>query len=158
MDGGFVERFDDLYAVAYRAGFAVLGRRADAEDCAQEALARALVRWDRVADYAVAWVARVATNLALDRTRRLARQRPDPAAATTPMTQQRCGVTTSYRAAERCPGASARPSCCGSSSISPSTTRRGRWAARCGTVKSAAARGLARLRVALGPTWALEER
>ena len=29
-------------------GYAVLGRRADAEDCAQEAMARALARWDRV--------------------------------------------------------------------------------------------------------------
>lgn len=42
MDGGFVERFDELFAVGYRAGYAVLGRRAEAEDCAQEALARAL--------------------------------------------------------------------------------------------------------------------
>ena len=73
MDGGFVERFDELFAVGYRAGYAVLGGRAEAEDCAQEALARALVRWDRVREYAPAWVARVATNVALDRARKLAR-------------------------------------------------------------------------------------
>ena len=95
MDGGFVERFDELYAVGYRAGFAVLGRRADAEDCAQEALARALVRWDRVAEYAVAWVARVATNLALDRARRLARRPPVAASTVLPTTRRRCAATTS---------------------------------------------------------------
>ena len=66
MDGGFVDRFEELYAVGYRAGYAVLGRRAEAEDCAQEAMARALARWDRVEDHAAAWVARVSTNLALD--------------------------------------------------------------------------------------------
>ena len=71
----FVDRFDELFAVGYRAGYAVLGRRAEAEDCAQEAMARALARWSRVEDHAAAWVARVATNLALDRVRRLERQR-----------------------------------------------------------------------------------
>ena len=94
MDVGFVDRFDELYAVGYRAGYAVLGRRADAEDCAQEAMARALARWDRVHEYAPAWVARVATNLALDRVRRLNR-RPRSRRRTSSTTRWRSAATTS---------------------------------------------------------------
>ncbi len=66
---GFEEVFDELASVAYRVGYRLLGDRAAAEDIAQEALARALVRWRRVEDHAVPWVIRVSTNLALDRLR-----------------------------------------------------------------------------------------
>ena len=83
VDVAFVDRFEELHRVAYRAAFAVLGRRADAEDCAQEALARALVRWRTVQGYAPAWVARVATNQAIDRARRLGRTSPSSAGAST---------------------------------------------------------------------------
>ena len=69
VDDDFAGRFDELYGVAYRAAYGILGNRAEAEDCSQEALARALVRWRRMHDYAPAWVARVSVNLALDRTR-----------------------------------------------------------------------------------------
>jgi len=62
----FEEEFDHLYRLAYRVSFRLLGDRAAAEDAAQEALARAYVRWRRVEGYAAAWVSRVATNLALD--------------------------------------------------------------------------------------------
>lgn len=61
----FDARFGDLASVAYRVAFRVLGSRPDAEDVAQEALARAFARWERVEDHAEAWVARVATNLAI---------------------------------------------------------------------------------------------
>jgi RNA polymerase sigma factor (sigma-70 family) len=53
----------------------------DAEDIAAEALARAFTRWDRLApaEWRVAWVIRVATNLSHDRARRLGRsQRLQP--------------------------------------------------------------------------------
>jgi RNA polymerase sigma factor (sigma-70 family) len=74
-DGGFVGRFAELYRIAYRVAYAPLGSRAEAEECAQEALARALVRWRSVEDHAEAWVARVSVNLALDRVRRRVRER-----------------------------------------------------------------------------------
>ncbi|HEY1827215.1 MAG TPA: SigE family RNA polymerase sigma factor [Acidimicrobiales bacterium] len=64
------ELFPDLYPLAYRVAFKILGDRGDAEDVAQEALARALVRWARVGDRPHGWVTRVAANLAIDRYRR----------------------------------------------------------------------------------------
>ena len=70
VDDGFDARFVGLHRAAFRAAYKVLGDRAEAEDLAQEALARALVRWPRVVAYADAWVGRVAVNLALDRVRR----------------------------------------------------------------------------------------
>ena len=71
----FGDAFDDLSAVAHRVAFRLLGDRDEAEEVTQEALVRVYVRWRRVAPYAEAWVARVATNLALDHHRRHARQR-----------------------------------------------------------------------------------
>jgi RNA polymerase sigma factor (sigma-70 family) len=70
----FDEVFDDLYANAYRVAYRLLGQRADAEDIAQESLARAYVRWPKVEDYAEAWVSRVSVNLALDALRRSQRK------------------------------------------------------------------------------------
>ncbi len=66
----YVARFEDLFGVAYRAAYAVLGDQGDAEDCAQDALAKALLKWRRVHDHAMPWVARVATNGAIDRHRK----------------------------------------------------------------------------------------
>lgn len=67
--GERAERFDDAFeelaVVARRVAFRILGNRADADDVAQEALARAYARWSSVAGHAEPWVARVATNLAL---------------------------------------------------------------------------------------------
>jgi RNA polymerase sigma-70 factor (sigma-E family) len=65
----FEDQFDALAAVAYRVAHRLLGEREDAEDVAQEALARAYARWPSVAGHAEAWVARVATNLAIGRYR-----------------------------------------------------------------------------------------
>jgi len=70
IDLGFEEQFDDLYTRAYGVAFQLLGRRTEAEDVAQETLARAFVHWRRVRDYAEAWVVRVAGNLAIDTWRR----------------------------------------------------------------------------------------
>lgn len=59
------QRFAALSAIAYRVAFRVLGDRADAAEVAQEAMARAYVRWGSVSGHPEPWVARVATNLAI---------------------------------------------------------------------------------------------
>ena len=58
----FEEAFPDLYRV--------LGDRGDAEDVAQEALARAHLRWARRWERPEGWIVTVATNLSIDRHRR----------------------------------------------------------------------------------------
>jgi len=68
--------FDSLYRLAYRVAFRMLGDRGDAEDVAQEALARAALRWSRLEDGPEGWVTRVASNLAIDRIRRRGRTSP----------------------------------------------------------------------------------
>ena len=84
----FEEAFEDLYVRAYGVAYQLLGRRSEAEDVAQETLARAFVRWRKVRSYAEAWVVRVAGNLAIDVWRRLQRVDTDVAterrAATAP--------------------------------------------------------------------------
>jgi RNA polymerase sigma-70 factor (sigma-E family) len=72
----FEERFPGLYRVAYRVAFRIVGQREEAEDVAQEVLARALVRWPKVHDRAEAWVARVSGNLAIGVWRHVARRKP----------------------------------------------------------------------------------
>lgn len=61
----FDDAFDGLAVLARRVAFRILGDRAEAEEVAQEALARAYVRWRSVAGHAEPWVARVAANLAI---------------------------------------------------------------------------------------------
>jgi RNA polymerase sigma factor (sigma-70 family) len=56
---------DELYWWAYSVALRLLGDRHEAQDCAQEATARALSRWSRVGPYGHAWVVRVSSNLAL---------------------------------------------------------------------------------------------
>lgn len=157
MDVGFVGRFDELFAVGYRAGYAVLGRRADAEDCAQEACARALARWERVEDHAAAWVARVATNLALDRVRRLSRSRwargTEEVELATP--EHRHDLVRALRALPKRQREAVVLRFVVDLSEQETASAMG---CAVGTVKSAAARGLDRLRLVLGPRWALEER
>jgi RNA polymerase sigma-70 factor (ECF subfamily) len=71
--------FDSFYADSYRRlvshVFALVGNLPDAEELAQEAYARALVRWQRLRDYdqPEAWVRRVAFNLAASRLARARR-------------------------------------------------------------------------------------
>jgi RNA polymerase sigma-70 factor (sigma-E family) len=76
---GFDESFAELYRAAYRVAFRLLGDRTEAEDVAQEALARAYASWRSVQAYATPWTCRVATNLAIDRTRRDRRMSGDAA-------------------------------------------------------------------------------
>jgi RNA polymerase sigma factor (sigma-70 family) len=74
----FDDRFPELYLVALRPGHWILQNRSDAEDIAAETMARLYERWDRLSkrQELPAWVARVATNLALDRVKR---RTPGPA-------------------------------------------------------------------------------
>ena len=76
------ERFDALAALSYRVAYRMVGSREDARDLAQEAMARAYVRWPKVRDKAGGWVATVTTNLALDHLRRRSRRAPDLVDAT----------------------------------------------------------------------------
>jgi RNA polymerase sigma-70 factor (sigma-E family) len=72
----FDAAFSELYRRAYQVAFTMLGTRPEAEDLAQEALARAYLHWNKVESYATPWVLRVTGNLAIDalRRRRLARR------------------------------------------------------------------------------------
>jgi RNA polymerase sigma-70 factor (sigma-E family) len=72
----FDDRFAELSTLAYRVAFRILGDRGDAQDVAQEALARAYARWGRVHGHADPWVARVSANLAIGRWRRRGRSTP----------------------------------------------------------------------------------
>ena len=67
----------DLFGRAKRLAYRLLGDVTAAEDVVAEALARALVHWDRVGElpYRDGWVLRVTTNLALDASRRDARRK-----------------------------------------------------------------------------------
>jgi RNA polymerase sigma-70 factor (ECF subfamily) len=68
--------FDDVYAAHYAdltvQLYAYFGDRQEAQDVVQEAFCRALARWRTVSEYddPVAWVRRVAWNLAVSRWRR----------------------------------------------------------------------------------------
>lgn len=66
----YSERFAELFPIAYGASMRIVSDPVRSEDIAQEALARALVNWESIEDYAQPWVSRVATNLAIDEVRR----------------------------------------------------------------------------------------
>ncbi|HEX5614140.1 MAG TPA: sigma-70 family RNA polymerase sigma factor [Acidimicrobiia bacterium] len=71
-DDTFDEAFRELFVQAYRVARRILGDSSAAEDIAAEALSRAYAHWTRISalPYRDAWVLRVATNLALNATRR----------------------------------------------------------------------------------------
>jgi RNA polymerase sigma-70 factor (sigma-E family) len=74
----FEAGFGELYNRAYRVAFRLLGSRADAEEIAQETLARAFDRWPKLTGSGKGrpdgWVSTVAANLAIDRWRRAGRR------------------------------------------------------------------------------------
>jgi RNA polymerase sigma factor (sigma-70 family) len=99
----FDEAFPGLYTLAYRVAFKILGDRGESEDIAQETLARALVRWRRLADQPHGWVSRVASNLAIDRYRRR-RHLSDQAASLSvvdPLLAERVDLADALRALPR---------------------------------------------------------
>jgi RNA polymerase sigma factor (sigma-70 family) len=147
----FDERFDDLARLAYRVGYRLLGDRADAEDVAQESLARAAVRWRKVEPYAEAWVTRVATNLALGQLRR--RRPPRPAEpgdhpADAQVVADRTALVAGLRRLPR-----RQRETVALRYLADLTEAQVATALGCtvGTVKQHAARGLAALRLDLGP-------
>ncbi len=77
----FTEAFDELAELAYRTAFRILGSRVEAEEVAQEALTKALVRWRRVQPHARPWICRVAVNESIGILRK--RRRHVDAASTT---------------------------------------------------------------------------
>jgi RNA polymerase sigma-70 factor, ECF subfamily len=78
--GEFQEFYEANYGRIVAMITALLGNRHEAEDVAQEAFARALTRWSRLAGYELpqAWVRRVALRIAIDSGRR--RRRADKTA------------------------------------------------------------------------------
>ena len=92
--------FGELYRGAYGVAFRILGDRGDAEDVAQETLARAFLAWRRISGYADAWVARVAGNVAIDKWRRRANapQPPPPGVASDPHASDRVDLVRALRA------------------------------------------------------------
>jgi RNA polymerase sigma-70 factor (ECF subfamily) len=159
VDAEFAERFEELYRIAYRASFSVLGTRPDAEDCAQEALARALVRWDRIAEYAPAWTARVAVNVALDITRqrgRATRLRAEPdRAREDEIADRRHDLAVALAALPR----RQREAIVLRYLVDlPEAAAAGAMGCTVGTVKSTVARGLQRMQTQLGSRWAWDER
>jgi RNA polymerase sigma-70 factor (ECF subfamily) len=76
LDAEFEERLGDSGALAFRVAYGVLRHRQDAEDVAQEALARAFRSFDRLRDRARfrSWLVRICWRLALDHQRAAARR------------------------------------------------------------------------------------
>src|SRR4051794_24850452 len=81
--GTFDAAYSALYRRAYRAAYRLLGNRPEAEDVAQEALTRALMRWQRIEEYAEPWVVRTSMNLAIDVVRRRGRRNEESKDAVT---------------------------------------------------------------------------
>jgi RNA polymerase sigma factor (sigma-70 family) len=79
-DNGFEAVYRELFPRAATLAYRLLGERAAAEDVAAEALARTFAHWPKVSKlpHRDGWVLRVATNLAIDATRRR-RVVPEPA-------------------------------------------------------------------------------
>lgn len=162
MHERFTAEFDALFRVSYRAAFAILGDRSEAEDCAQEALARALVRWRRIEEYAAPWVAKAASNRALDLARRRQRREDRPLTDDTPvsaalgsdlMATRRRDLTTALQNLPR-----RQRDAIVLRHLADLSEADAAQAMGCsiGTVKSAVSRGVDRLRYELGPNWLLE--
>lgn len=64
--------FDELFALAYRVSYRIVGSSEDADDLASETMAKAWLSWRRVHSYASTWVAHVSANAAVSALRRRA--------------------------------------------------------------------------------------
>lgn len=95
--------FADLYRLAYRVAYRILGDRPEAEDIAQESLARATLRWQKLHDRPEGWVSRVASNLALDCYRKRRRRPPVPSGPLGVVDEQAIERSDLVRALRRLP-------------------------------------------------------
>ena len=68
------DNFGSLYRIAFRVAYRILGEKAEAEDVAQETMAKAHSRWWRIKPDAARWVSRVSANNAIDVWRKRSRQ------------------------------------------------------------------------------------
>lgn len=68
------ENFGALYRIAFRVSYRILGSTAEAEDVAQETMAKAYSRWWRIRPDAARWVSRVSANNAIDVWRKRSKQ------------------------------------------------------------------------------------
>lgn len=66
MSISYDEQFAGLYRIAFRVAFRILGSSAEAEDVAQETMAKAYGRWWRIKAEPARWVSRVSANNAID--------------------------------------------------------------------------------------------
>jgi DNA-directed RNA polymerase specialized sigma24 family protein len=66
----FDVHFDELWKLSYRVAFKILGDREEASDVAQDAVFKTAQKWRRVALFAPAFAARVASQRAIDVLRR----------------------------------------------------------------------------------------
>jgi RNA polymerase sigma factor (sigma-70 family) len=74
LTASFDDQFAELFGLAYRVAYRIVGSREDASEIAQETMARAERRWPRLADRPHGWVARVASNQAIGYWRRARRR------------------------------------------------------------------------------------
>jgi RNA polymerase sigma factor (sigma-70 family) len=74
----FERQFDELFALAIKPAWRLLGDQQEAENVAAEVLARALARWSTLADSPNlrGWVVTVSTNLAIGHLRKSNRRSP----------------------------------------------------------------------------------
>jgi len=150
---GFDEAFVDLFALSRRVAFRILGEQAPAEDVAAETLARAYARWPKVSEHARAWCVTVATNLALDVARRRVRERSqahllvDLEATADPQVELRLDLRAALESLPRRQRAVVALRYLGDVSEAETAAALG---IEVGTVKSTAAKGLVRLRAAMG--------
>ena len=147
----FDDAFPVLFRAAYRVAYRLLGDREEAADTAQEACARACVRWRRLtrAGDPTPWVVRVAGNLAIDRWRRLrtAATHPDPVAPSV-VTPDRGDL---HRAREQLSRRQREVVVLRYFADLPEAAVAETLGCSVGSVKTHASRALAALRVTLGP-------
>lgn len=74
-EADFTAIFPELYSRCYRVAYRILGDRGEAEEVAQEALARAFARWRTIRAEPLPWCVRVTGNLAIDGVRARGRHR-----------------------------------------------------------------------------------
>lgn len=68
------DNFGSLYRIAFRVAYRILGSQAEAEDIAQDTMAKAYSRWWRIRPEAARWVSRVSANGAIDAWRKRSKQ------------------------------------------------------------------------------------